>query len=178
MQFRLAYCLLAFVLSGCVLNNVRRVDSNTLPGDGRAILIYGIAIDNDGHWDYPVFSPSLVEYDLDHQVGTGNCFIFNRTVSSITPVPGSRQYFAFDVPAGNYSFTPFFVGHVDFDEEQTFSAPAGRVVYVGDFVLTNGTRLVLRRDYEAALVALRSPSPISLAVAIPARAPQIFLCTP
>ncbi|MDQ1923319.1 hypothetical protein [Massilia pseudoviolaceinigra] len=139
----LAACLL---LSGCLMNSTRPLPSGGTPSFfWRAVVVYGIGM--EGTWDAQRFAVELEEYSLADQAITGGCLFYNRTEGSIPSVPGPVQYVAFDVPAGNYAYGRLI------DEPSgkatAFNAPAGRIVYLGDFIYTREKRMELRRDLKA-----------------------------
>lgn len=151
-----------------------------MPSDGSAVLVYGVKV--IGEWRYPRFNVQLAEYDIKQQNITGNCFRFNRTEAEIPALPGGLEYFAFEVPAGRYGYSPFNGARLR-GEYLSLDAPAGTATYVGDFVFGIEQSVVLTRDIERAKVAIRTRWPgmereLALANAVPARAPSPFLCTP
>ncbi len=123
------------LLAGCVMNSVHQLSPDSVAKSQQAVLVYGIQV--EGKWDYPQFAVQLVEYSLKDQDGAGNCFTFNRARATVPSTPGAVKYFAFEVPAGHYTYGAFngvpLVG-----ETLAFTAVAGRQSYIGDFVHTSG----------------------------------------
>lgn len=172
--------LLLVLLSGCVMNSVHQLSPDSVAKSRQAVLVYGIQV--EGHWDYPQFAVQLVEYSLKDQDGMGNCFTFNRAEATVPSTPGAVKYFAFEVPAGHYTYGAFngvpLVG-----ETLAFNAVAGRQSYIGDFVYTSARQVELRRNSEGYKSSLPEVFPgtrgkFMLAEAIPVRPPRPFLCMP
>jgi hypothetical protein len=148
---RLLLVLIAMLLPGCalLLNDVNSLSHVESPRSYRSVVIYGI----ETRSGVPRFGVSFDEYDIERQRITGNCFRYNR-MQARTPVRvGTMNYFVFDVAPGHYVysagsnleelFTP------DVEKSKAFLIPAGKTVYLGDFIWVKGqgrTGLEVRGD--------------------------------
>jgi hypothetical protein len=172
--------LLLPLLVSCTVNSVRPISSIKGVKDGRAILVYGVGVEGD--WKYPAFGVQLDEYSLVGQATMGNCFQYNRTEARVPAAPGATHYFAFDVPAGHYVYSAFQTVPLD-QGAQAIAVPAGRTVYVGDFVYTKAGVVALRQDWEGLKRSTTLHLPgvdegISRAQTVAVRPPKPFMCTP
>jgi hypothetical protein len=165
------------LLTGCLLlNDVSRVDDRAhRPGPDRALVILGVGI--EGPWEYPQFSARLFEYDMARKAMVGNCWRWNR-LEAATGKP--IEYFFFDVAPGYYAGDTLFRGEAG---PLAFEVPAGRVVYLGDFIYAKDRKVDLRRNTKAATEALKSEaasgdSEVVVARTAPAASLQMFLCSP
>lgn len=172
---------MSLVLSGCAsVNSVRPLPHGGEPRPGQAVLVYGIQA--QGKWTAPRWSVSLDEYDIERQRITGNCWRFNRTTADVASVASGAQYFAFDVPAGQYAFSGF--NQPQMKTPLAFIAPEGRTVFAGTFVYTNQGQVEIRRDVEAARQLIQEQLPgVSREIETAATeslsvAPRAFLCGP
>lgn len=163
-----------------MLNDALRLPAEKVvaPDRDRAIAIYGI--DVEGDWRYPQFGVSIDEYSVERRAITGNCSRFNRIEGAVPQNAKAIQYFAFDVEPGYYIYSGF--NAVSLQGKNTFSVPAGQVVYLGDFIYTRTGTVTLRRDFGPALPALVKAYPnlkekIVLAETTSA-VPTMFLCAP
>lgn len=173
----LAACVL---LSGCLMNSTRPLPTGGTPSPWRAVVVYGMGIEGD--WDYPKLAVHLEEYSLTAQAATGNCMFFNQLQASIPAAPAPVRYVAFDVPAGNYVYSPFNSAALNL-ATPAFTAPPGRLVYIGDFIYTREKNVVLRRDLETFELARKRALPdlkgeVSLAETHAVAPPRPFICTP
>jgi hypothetical protein len=168
------------LLGGCVMNSVHQISPDSIATSRQAVLVYGVQV--EGQWEYPQFTVQLAEYSIRNQAGTGNCFFFNRAEATVPAAPSSVQYFAFEVPAGHYTYSPFnrapLVG-----ETFAFTAVEGRPSYVGNFVYTMAKQVELRRNIEKVQSALPAAFPNTdgkfiLAEVTAIRPPRLFLCAP
>ncbi|MYM39433.1 hypothetical protein [Duganella qianjiadongensis] len=162
------------------MNAVKALPTGETPRDGRAVVIYGVKV--EGPWKYSKFSVQLAEYDLAKQNITGNCFQFNRTEAFVAPEPGELKYFAFEVPAGYYVYSPFHLSRLSGDF-LAFEVPSGRSVYIGDFVFEKNGLVSLHREPIAEKNGIETNWPslkrrISLAKVLAVKPPFIFICTP
>ena len=172
------------LLVGCVLNNVKPLPNGSFVGEGRAIVVYGVRVESNLDWAFPKFGVQLDEYDTKNQTA-GNCFQFNKLEAVVPSTPGATTYFAFDVSPGTYVYSVFNGAPLAYDSQQdaqAFVAIAGRIVYVGDFILQH-RRVVVRRDLDAFKKELGKSLPdlkgeIFLAEATVVKQPKPFLCTP
>lgn len=171
---------LSLVLSGCVSNAVRLIPAGMAASNAGAVVIYGVGV--EGNWKHERFGIELAAYDLGKQALAGNCFRFDRTRAKVPAASGPIQYFAFEVPPGNYVYSPFNSAPLAQDA-WAFAAPEARTVYIGDFVYARNDDVVIRRDpgnlqraHAASLPDLKGE--IVLATAVPVRPPAPFLCTP
>ena len=178
---RLSFLIaLPLALSGCVSNQVRPLPTGTATGPASAVVIYGVGV--EGHWKHQRFGIELAEYDVEKQSLAGHCFRFNRMSATVPATPGAIHYFAFEVPAGNYVYSPFNSA-APTQDASAFSAPAARTVYIGDFVYASDDRVVLRREIDSLQRSRATELPglkgeISLATATPVTPPRPFLCAP
>ena len=166
--------------SSCVINSTINLPLGGEPDNGRAIVVYGVKVSSP--WNYSTFSVELAEYDLAKQNITGNCFRFNRIKASIAPVVGDKKYFAFEVPAGFYVYSPFHAATLK-GEFLAFEAESGKTVYVGDFVLEKDKVVTLSRNLDDAWGPIYSALPslhqkISLANSVRVGRPFLFMCAP
>ena len=173
-------CLLGLLNAACTINSIDLLPAGGLASGNRAVIVYGVKV--EGAWPYTGFEVQIAEYDVAKQNITGNCFRFNRAEARVSPVPGAVRYFAFDVPAGHYVYSPFN-GAPLAGELNAFKAPAGHSVYLGDFIFGRNQSVSLTRnldtvknDIDTALPGLKGK--IALAKAEPATKPFLFLCTP
>lgn len=172
------------LFAGCTLNSVKLLPTGAAVDDGRAIVVVGLGVEGD--WKHSGFTVELDEYSVQAQAGTGNCFRFNRINATLSPAPGPTRYFAFDVPAGAYVYSPFngaqLVPAAKYDAT-AFAAPAGKIVYIGDFTYSRDRMVALRRDLDAfskarakSLANLRGE--VLLAETAQVQRPKPFMCTP
>jgi hypothetical protein len=174
------FALPLVLLAGCVMNSVHQLSPDSVAKSEQAVLVYGIQV--EGKWDYPKFTVQLVEYSLKDQDGAGNCFTFNRARAAVPSTPGAVKYFAFEVPAGHYTYGTFNGVPLN-GETLAFTAVAGRQSYIGDFVYTSARQVELRRNSEGYKSSLPEVFPgtsgkFVLAEAVPVRPPKMFLCAP
>jgi hypothetical protein len=143
---RVVFLLLALTtaLSGCVINGVRPHDGGEVP-PGRAVVMYGVTV--AGAWGYPRFGVALDHYDMAEQAITGNCFSFDRLQADVPATPAPTRYFAFDAPPGHYIFSAFNGSAFD-GRHLAFEAQAGRVIYIGNFVLGEQKTVTLARELD------------------------------
>ncbi|HEV8693722.1 MAG TPA: hypothetical protein VGQ93_05975 [Lysobacter sp.] len=145
-----------------------------------AAIVYGVSV--EGAWAYPRFGIGLAQYNVSAKSIAGNCFLFNRTEFSVVATQRVVQYAVYSVPAGYYIYSPFNTAHLASSTE-AFEAPAGAVVYAGDFVLTAHGNVAIRRNLASAKQAIQTRYPslaarLSQAATVPAEAPRPFLCAP
>ncbi|WP_457393267.1 hypothetical protein [Roseateles sp. P5_E1] len=173
-------------LTGCVINAAKPYDGAALDPHGeRAIAVVGVTVDRP--WRFERFGVVLDQYDVTQQKITGNCFSYNRIEAGAPGVAGPTRFFAFEVPAGHYIYSAFNrsneVGGAQFPEgNRAFHLPAGRAVYIGNFVLDKDT-ITLRRDTAEARAALKQTLPklaaqVEIAAAVTAAPARPFMCTP
>lgn len=138
------------LLSGCLgLNDVKPLGLSFqgTPPTGRAYAIVALSVEAPqkqplGH----AFSIWIEEYSIERQDITGNCWRNNLMYPSVQPFGGTRQYFAFDVKPGYYAA----IGYLGTMHKQlAFEVPAGRIVYLGEFILTSDGGQRLNRDLSA-----------------------------
>ncbi len=170
---------MVILFSGCLLlNDVNSISTANLPRPtpkvGRAIVLYGIGV--EGKWDFPRFAIGLDEYSLDQQSLTGNCWRFNRMQESVTAIVGTRQYFLFDVEPGHYVYSGFNgVRLRDSKKESAFEVPAGRIVYLGDFVYSDDGKVDIRRDLDRVQSYFKENVLLADMLLVPP--PRPFLCS-
>ncbi len=172
--------ILTGMLSACGLNNVRKLNSDASIDPDRSIIVYGINV--EGKWDAPMFSVNLDEYDLKSQAITGNCFRFNHTEAMVSSTNKGRHFSAFEVRPGHFVLSPFSNTNQSLSTT-AFSAPRGKVVYIGTFVYDKDKILHLQRDLDLVATELKHQFPrieqsIALAETVEVSRPTPFLCTP
>ena len=177
----LCVLMVVFLLYGCALfNSVERLPMGGEPSADRAVVVYGISI--EGGWHAPRFEVALDEYSLKQQKILGDCWRFNRTEASVPAIPGTVQYFAFDVPTGHYAYSGFNGVPMN-GSHNAFVVPKGKAVNFGVFVYTRDQMVELRRDLAAERKKINDALPkikesIVLAETLSVQAPRIFLCAP
>ena len=171
---------LAATLAGCTVSSTVPLAAGGKPGADRAVIVYGVGV--EGKWPYPRYAVQLAEYSLEQQNITGNCFRFNRVDAPVSSTSSGIHYFAFDVAPGSYVYSPMNGAQFNGDTV-AFRAPAGRAVYLGDFIYGKDGRATRTGDLDAERAALRQalpalPDDIEPAQTVPVAAPKPFLCTP
>jgi hypothetical protein len=171
-----------FILSACMLNAVRPLVAGEATQGGQPVLIYGVSVES-GESTPKYFSVQLDLYDIERQNITGGCFRYDRAEAAVPGVPGRTQYFAFQVPAGFYVYSPFQIGKRFADTTRAFAVPETSVVYVGDFIYGRDGKVTLRRDLDEAKTWLHANMPgleasVTLAPTRTVKRPNIFLCMP
>ena len=175
--------LIAVLLSsGCALNlnSVESVSTAIQLGMDRAIVVYGVAVEEN--WGAPRFSVALDEYSVTQQKITGNCWRFNRMEASIPGTPGPIQYFAFEVPPGHFAYSGFSGVPLE-GTPVAFVVPKNKIVYVGVFIYTQERKVILQRDFAAERSRISDALPeikghLVLAESLPVRSPGMFMCGP
>lgn len=162
-------------------NNVVQIDETKVaaPDINHSVVIFGIGV--EGAWEYPRFGVVLDEYDIERQSITGNCWRYNKMQASVPKDSRTVRLFAFEVEPGYYSFSGF--NPVMLIGPNAFSAPAGQIVYLGDFIYTGDRTIVLRSSEDAIQRELLKEDPslankVTLAKTFSVAAPEMFLCTP
>ena len=136
----LAACLAGFLVSGCLVNTVRKLPlSKVALAHGSAVIVYGVGVETTQsapRWSgdqVTEFELSFAKYDPETGE-MGNCYRFDRADAVFSTKPGPVRYFAFDVPAGAYAArSPGVLG------QRFFRVAVGQKIYVGDFVLVDRT---------------------------------------
>jgi hypothetical protein len=175
-----ALALAALLTSGCTMNSTVPLATGGAPHAGRAVIVYGVGV--DGPWAYPNFSVQLTEYSIDKQAITGNCFRFNRVDAIVPATAIGIRYFAFDVAPGSYVYSPMN-GAQPKGEPVAFRVPAGRAVYLGDFVYGKDGRVTRGGNLDGEKSAIRQalpavPDDVMIADTVVVAAPKPFLCAP
>ena len=184
---RPARCLLAGVigalLAGCTVNGIRPLRAGAPVDEGRAVVVFGVGVEGD--WHHAGYATQFDEYDVKAGAITGNCVRFNRMSGAVPSLPAPVRHFAFDVPAGAYVYSGFNGARLAAGAAKTlaYAAPAGRVVYLGDFIYTKQGAVSVRSDLDAAQRYLSAAHPelrgaAALADAFSVPPPRLFLCTP
>lgn len=168
------------LLSGCGINYVKQVSPGDVIGNDRAVIVYGVKV--EGLWGYPQFSISLDEYDAQTGKITGNCLIHTKTLATVDSARRDVQYFAFDVPPGQYVYSPFNANLLS-GGNVAFEAAAGKHVYVAEFVYEKNRAVTLRQNLDQAKAPIASLFPgvkgnLSAADTRTVKSPNIFICTP
>lgn len=170
---------MVILFSGCLgLNDISSISTDSFSRPtakiGRAIVLYGIGV--EGKWDYPRFATVLDEYNFEQRSITGNCWRFNRMQESVPAIIGTRQYFIFDVKPGHYVYSGFNGARLrDSGEVPTFEVPAGRIVYLGDFVYSNDGKVDIRRDLDRVQSYFKENVLLADMLLVPP--PKLFLCS-
>jgi hypothetical protein len=171
-------------ISGCLLNVVHPI-KHAIPersDSNHAIVVLGVGLDVP--WPHTEFPLIFDEYSLKKQNITGNCFLYTRIEvrrpSALAPV----SYFAFEVPASAYVYSQRNANAQlpPAPNATGFIAPAGKAVYIGDYVFVGNESVELRHNVEAARDATRRLLPrgavLEAATAITPPHGHGFLCTP
>lgn len=173
----------AAALSGCLFNRVNPIPEGSTVSDRATVILYGVKF--AGTWTAPRYAIGIDEYDLERQNITGNCWSYNHMRASVPATPGPTIYFAFEVPAGYYAYSPFsgMVSGLPSGKSVAFSVPEGRATYLGDFTREADGRVMLGGDFDAMnrWVDANLPSlkrRVSEARTVPAAPPAWFLCSP
>ena len=171
---------LAATLAGCTISSTVPLAAGGKPGADRAVIVYGVGV--EGQWSYPRYTVQLAEYSLERQNITGNCFRFNRVDATVSSTPSGIHYVAFDVAPGSYVYSPMNGAQLNGDTV-AFRVPAGRAVYLGDFIYGRDGYAVRTADLDAERAAIRqalpaTPDDLVPAQTVPVAAPKPFLCTP
>lgn len=172
--------MMALLAGGCTLGASVPLVNGGAPGAGRAVIVYGVGV--EGRWPYGRYTVQLAEYSLERQAITGNCFRFNRTDATVPVTPAGIRYFAFDAAPGSYVYSPMNGAQLD-GSPVAFRAPAGRAVYIGDFIYGKNGRVTLAGNLEAERAAIRQvlpalPDGLVTAAAVTVAAPRPFMCIP
>jgi hypothetical protein len=179
-RFRLyALATAAALASGCTLNATAPLPTGHAPAAGRAVIVYGVGV--EGRWPYPNYAVQLTEYSLERQAITGNCLRFNRVDATVPATMTGIRYFAFDVAPGSYVYSPMNGAQFG-GAPVAFRVPAGRAVYLGDFIYGKDGRVRLTGNLVAESAAIRRALPatpdLKPAATVPVAPPKPFLCTP
>ena len=179
-RLRLCAVSMAAMLAGCTISSTVPLTAGGVPDAGRAVIVYGVGV--EGQWPYPQYTVELAEYSMERQAITGNCFRFNRTEATVPSTPAGIRYFAFDVAPGSYVYSPMNGAQLSGDAV-AFRVPAGRTVYIGDFIYGKDGRVTLAGNLDAERSAIRralpaTPEGLVPANTVPVAAPKPFLCTP
>ncbi|MBS0158074.1 MAG: hypothetical protein JSS26_05755 [Nitrospira sp.] len=147
--------MINLLLSGCLLlNDVKPISipdkltgDRTMPVANRAVVILGLSVEGSGYnlYTHP-FSIHTDEYSVEHQNITGNCWRYNYVEAKVTGIVGTRQYFAFNVKPGYYVARELFSAS---RKNLVFEVPAGRIVYLGDFIWTTEAKVEFKRESGA-----------------------------
>lgn len=172
--------LILVLLSGCGINYVKQVSPGDTVGNDRAVIVYGVKV--EGQWGYAKFSILLDEYDAQTGKITGNCLVHTKTQATVDSAARDVQYFAFDVPPGQYVYSPFNANLLA-GGNVAFEAAAGKHVYVGEFVYEKNRAVTLRQNLAQAKAPIDRLFPglkgnLSAADVRTVKSPNIFICTP
>jgi len=175
-----ALSMAAVLAAGCTLSSTIPLETGGAPRAGRAVIVYGVRV--EGQWPYARYAVQLAEYSVERQAITGDCFRFNRVDAALPSTPAGIRYFAFEVPAGSWVYSPMNGAQFEGDPV-AFRAPAGQAVYLGDFIYGKNGRVTRTGDLAAERAAIRQalpavPADLVPAATIPVAAPKPFLCTP
>jgi hypothetical protein len=180
--------VVTFLLPGCLLlNDVSPYNAHDLKvNPDRSLVIIGLSVESiESSYNFPKVGIGFDEYDATNQKITGNCWRYNNIDASVSTTPDKIRYFIFDVPNGTYSYSGFNSVRLQTQDSKTlaFLAPAGKVVYLGDFIRTNKKRFEMRHNLEYATYELKKRYPefkgkLVIADSFPIPPPRMFLCTP
>ena len=181
---------LSAVLAACGLRNDvvplvvpaagSTVAATTEPlAEGQTFAFFGIGV--EGAWQAPQFSISLDEYDLARRKGTGDCAHYRHMAARVPGTGRGVRRFGFRVEPGHYAYSGF--NGVPIAGPNAFAVPAGKVSYLGDFILATDGKHVERRVDAAVVQALAADVPgaagrIVVATGSSVPAPGVFLCMP
>jgi hypothetical protein len=156
-------------LSGCLSNSVVPLDPRTAhaPSPDKGIAVFGLAIEESPAT--PAFGVVLDEYSPVDKSITGNCWRYTHMRAAIPARQYRAEHFAFEVPPGHYVYSGFNAAGLK-GGAVAFEVPAGGAVYLGEFILTKGQAVELRRQ------PLQSGPALAKVSAVPA--PNVFLCAP
>jgi hypothetical protein len=151
--------MLSVPLSGCLLlndvNPISPVHLKTPPRD-RAIVIFGLSVEGQidpraATYNPGFFEIGLDEYSIEREHITGGCWRYNNMRAKVPGIIGTRQYFAFDVKSGYYVSTRLIDPYNPKIARKSlvFEVPAGKIVYLGDFIWTTEASIELKRDPSA-----------------------------
>jgi hypothetical protein len=179
-RFRWCAMSMSVLLGGCVVNSTVPLAAGGTPDADRAVIVYGVRV--DGQWPYPRYTVQLAEYSLERQAITGDCFRFNRTEATVPSAPAGIRYFAFQTAPGSYVYSPMNGAQLHGDPV-AFRVPAGRAVYIGDFIYGKDGHVTLAGNLAAERAAIRHdlpalPPDLAPAETVTVAAPRPFLCTP
>lgn len=177
-----AYFILMMLalLSGCGINYVKPVSYGSTVGQDRAVIVYGVKV--EVQWTYPQFGIVLDEYDAKTGKITGNCWSYVHARATVDGAPGDVRYFAFEVPPGQYVYSPFNANSL-VGGNIAFEATAGKPAYVGEFVYEQNRTVTLRQNLDEAKPAIDLLFPelkgsLSAADTRIVKNPFVFICTP
>ena len=154
--------LALFWATACARNNVDAIPLTEASEAGQwsAVVVFGM--ERHPGLDDQHYSVGFDRYDPDAGKLDADCWVYDRIRASIKgPITGI-QYFAFRVPAGFYSgslltSSPMVTNGLTPSSYPYFEAPAGALVYLGDFVF--GKRTVQSRGFKGAeMVSIASLS--------------------
>jgi hypothetical protein len=180
----MAVVVVCVSVPGCLHNSVQPVTETRRahPDSAHALVVVGVGL--EAAWPFEAYSLALDEYSFEKHDITGNCFRYNHIEATRAPNPSTVTYFAYKVPAGTYVYSPFNANAIRAPSGSVagFTAPAGKVVYFGDYVFVGNHTVELRRDINAARLAVGSliPGDVPLDQAEPVVVAHVhgFLCTP
>jgi hypothetical protein len=131
-------------------NDVRQIEPNdriNISRD-RAVIVYGVA--DQGKWPRDGIAVTLDEYSMEHHQIAFSCFVYNHAEAVLAAGTAEVHYFVFLVPAGYY--IDGIINPTPVEEpyaSMAFEAPAGRIVYIGDFVnVTEATGAEAKETFE------------------------------
>jgi hypothetical protein len=180
----IAVVVICATVPGCLQNSVQRITESRRahPDSAHSIVVVGVGL--EAAWPFAAFSLALDEYSFEKQDIAGNCFRYNHIQATRASNPAKVTYFAYEVPAGTYVYSPFNANAIlaPATPATGFIAPPGRVVYFGDYVFVGNRTVELRRDIDAARLGVRSlipgDLPLDRAETAPVGHVYPFMCTP
>lgn len=145
----------ALIMSACS-SIPQQVYHRTSIDSEQAIIVIGVT--QEGLPPRVRFGIVLDGHSSETQRASSTPFLYES--ASGPPESVTAKYFVYRVPAGIYTVQ---LGAIPLPIEQTFGAPGGQAVYVGDFSLVgNPTESDLRGDLAAAQNAVAALLPIGL----------------
>jgi hypothetical protein len=130
--------VLAFMtcVTACSFNAVRDVGGtdDVRPDTATSVVIVGVGI--EGFWPWEMIRVRLDEYSIPEQRLTRGCFRQNHIAAFGDSESGKVSYSIFRVPAGHYVLDAreVFLRIQEDLSSTALRAPAGKIVYFGDFV--------------------------------------------
>ncbi|NHK29281.1 hypothetical protein FF098_015285 [Parvularcula flava] len=129
---------LGALTSGCLMNGVKEINpAKARVSEDRTILVVGVQTEPADQPGYIYFT----QYDLEKGFITGNCSSWNRIRETVAPT-NDTIIRAYSAPAGFYATS--FREEIDAgtrpvsrEVSLAFNAPAGSVVYLGDYITTS-----------------------------------------
>jgi hypothetical protein len=193
---------ISFLLLGCTPNDVKTITNFELPSPNRAIIVFGLGVEDTLRQEQNNLGLLLHEYDMTKQSDTHICFIrYNHIWANIDNKPNEFGYFAFDVAPGYFATMDYISNSPkSYENGNAYEIPAGRIVYLGDFIYSDRDKIpsedekkypkiyyrpkiILKDSREKAAIFIKSLFPkfkgeLVMPKPIKVKAPSMLLCTP